>query len=197
MMNTLANISTVMKKNIILIIALIAIGIIGRIMPHPYNFTPIIAIALLSAHAIKSKWIAITVPLVSFWVSDLIINNFIYAGYYESFKIFTPGMTWIYGSIICISFFGKFFLNKLNLTRLGLSSILGSTIFFLISNFGVWMTSAMYTKSFLGLIQCYTLAIPFFGGSIIGDLVYSTVLFSSYSVVFSENLFAVKLNNQN
>ena len=57
---TLANISTVMKKNIILIIALIAIGIIGRIMPHPYNFTPIIAIALLSAHAIKSKWIAIS-----------------------------------------------------------------------------------------------------------------------------------------
>ena len=76
MKNTLANFSADMKKNLILIVALIAIGLIGRIIPHAYNFTPMTAIALLSAYAFKNKWIAIGLPLLSFWISDLIINNF-------------------------------------------------------------------------------------------------------------------------
>ena len=76
--NTLFNFFPDMKRNIIFIIALVAIGILGRVIPHPYNFTPMTAIALLSAHAFKNKWVAIGIPLISFWISDIIINNFIY-----------------------------------------------------------------------------------------------------------------------
>ena len=184
-----------MKRNIILIIALIAIGIIGRVIPHLYNFTPITAIALLSAHAFKNKWIALLLPLVSFWISDLIINNFVYAGYYDSFKIFTPGMFWIYGSVACISLMGRFSLKKINPKKIGLSSIAGSIIFFIITNFGVWVMSPMYAKSLIGLIQCYSLAVPFFGGTILGDLVYSSVLFYSYSLAFSKDLLTQKVKN--
>ena len=195
MKNTLANFSPDMKRNIILILALVAIGILGRIIPHPYNFTPMTAIALLSAHAFKNKWIAIGLPLLSFWVSDLIINNFIYAGYYESFRIFSPGLLWVYGSVACISIMGRLTLKKTNPTKIGLSSIAGSAIFFILTNFGVWAMSAMYAKSFAGLIQCYAFAVPFLGGTLLGDLVYSTVLFSSYSLAFSKNALLHKAQN--
>jgi len=186
-----------MKKNIIIIVALIAIGLIGRIIPHAYNFTPMTAIALLSAYAFKNKWIAIGLPLLSFWISDLIVNNFIYAGYYENFKIFSPSFLWVYGSILCISIMGRFTLNNANPKTIGLSSVTGSSIFFILTNFGVWATSAMYAKSFIGLIQCYTLAIPFFGGTLLGDLVYSTVLFSSYNLVVSKSTLLHKAQNIN
>ena len=74
-----------MSKKIILILSLLIIGIIGRVIPHPPNVTPIIAIALLASHAFKNKWIAILIPLTGMWISDLIINNYLYAGYYDKF----------------------------------------------------------------------------------------------------------------
>ena len=106
--NTLTNfISLVMKKNILLIVALIAIGILGRIIPHPPNFTPIIAIALLSSYAFKNKWMIIVIPLMSMWISDLVINNYLYAGYYDKFMFFSSGSLWIYGAILLTVLIGK------------------------------------------------------------------------------------------
>jgi len=184
--NTLTNfISLVMKKNILLIVVLIAIGILGRIIPHPPNFTPIIAIALLSSYAFKNKWMIIVIPLMSMWISDLVINNYLYAGYYDSLLIFSSGFLWVYGAIICIALLGTILIKKVKISNIALSSISGSLIFFFITNFGVWISGSMYPKSLFGLIECYTLALPFFGNALVGDLVYCTILFTSYSLVFS------------
>ncbi len=184
--NTLTNfISLVMKKNILLIVVLIAIGILGRIIPHPPNFTPIIAIALLSSYAFKNKWMIILIPLMSMWISDLVINNYLYAGYYDSLLIFSSGFLWVYGAIICIALLGTILIKKVKISNIALSSISGSLIFFFITNFGVWISGSMYPKSLFGLIECYTLALPFFGNALVGDLVYCTILFTSYSLVFS------------
>ena len=90
---------------------------------------------------------------------------------------------------------GRISLKKINPKKIGLSSIAGSVIFFVVTNFGVWIMSAMYAKSFAGLIQCYSLAIPFFGGTLLGDLVYSTVLFYSYSLAFSKDAILQKAKN--
>ena len=98
-----------MKKNILLIVALIVIGILGRIIPHPPNFTPIIAIALLASHVFKNKWIVILTPLMAMWISDLVINNYLYAGYYDSLLIFSSSFLWVYGPIICIALLGTVF----------------------------------------------------------------------------------------
>jgi hypothetical protein len=174
-----------MKKNILLIVALIAIGILGRIIPHPPNFTPIIAIALLSSYAFKNKWMIIVIPLMAMWISDLVINNYLYAGYYDSLLIFSSGFLWVYGAIICIALLGTILIKKVKISNIALSSISGSLIFFFITNFGVWISGSMYPKSLFGLIECYTLALPFFGNALVGDLVYCTILFTSYSLVFS------------
>ena len=177
--NTLTKfISLVMKKNILLIVALIVIGILGRIIPHPPNFTPIIAIALLASHVFKNKWIVILTPLMAMWISDLVINNYLYAGYYDSLLIFSSSFLWVYGPIICIALLGTVLIKKVKISNIALSSISGSLIFFLVTNFGVWISGTMFPKSLFGLIECYTFALPFFGNALVGDLVYCTILFT-------------------
>ena len=174
-----------MNKKIILILSLLMIGVVGRLVPHPPNVTPIIAIALLAAHAFKNKWIAILIPLTGMWISDLIINNYLYAGYYDKFVFFSNGSLWIYGAILLAVLIGKVLIRSIKLSTVFLSSFSASFFFFIITNFGVWLSNMMYPKSLLGLIECYTLAIPFFGNALIGDLIYSVALFTSYSLVFS------------
>ena len=194
--NTLTNfVSLVMKKNILLIVALIVIGILGRIIPHPPNFTPIIAIALLASHVFKNKWIVILTPLMAMWISDLVINNYLYAGYYDSLLIFSSSFLWVYGPIICIALLGTVLIKKVKISNIALSSISGSLIFFLVTNFGVWISGTMFPKSLFGLIECYTFALPFFGNALVGDLVYCTILFTSYSLAFSGDIVLHKGKN--
>jgi len=193
-----------MKKNIILIIALVAIGVLGRLIPHPPNFTPIIAIALLASHLFKNKWIIILPSLMAMWISDLIINNYLYGGYHDSLVIFSPSFLWVYAPIICIALLGTVLIKKVKISNIALSSISGSLIFFLVSNFGVWISGTisidgvltpMFSKSLSGLITCYTVALPYFGNQLVGDLLYSATLFSSYSFALSKKAMLKKVNN--
>ena len=95
-------------------------------------------------------------------------------------------MIWTYGAIVLVALMGSSFLNKISAGNVVLASLSGSTIFYLISNFGVWAFSPMYAKTLIGLVQCYSLALPFYSTSIIGDLVYSALLFGAYQLVFSK-----------
>ncbi len=174
-----------MNKKIILILSLLIIGVLGRLIPHPPNVTPIIAIALLASHAFKNKWVAMLIPLTGMWISDLLINNYLYAGYYDKFMFFSSGSLWVYGGILSAVLIGKVLIKHIKLSTVFLSSFSASFFFFIITNFGVWLSSMIYPKSLLGLVECYTLAVPFFGNALIGDLIYSVVLFTSYSLVFS------------
>ena len=98
-------------------------------------------------------------------------------------KIFSLGLLIFSNSLNAI----LVFLNKISSGKVVLASLSGSTIFYLISNFGVWAFSPMYAKTFTGLVQCYSLALPFYGTSLMGDLVYSAILFGAYQLVFSKN----------
>ena len=177
-----------MKKKLLLIILFIAVIFFGRVLPHPYNFTPLIAVTLLSSYAISNRVLALSVPLIGFWLSDLFMNNIIYAGYYSNFTIFNSGMIWTYGAIVLVGLMGSSFIEKISSGKVVLASLSGSTIFYIISNFGVWALSPMYAKSIAGLLQCYTLALPFYGTSLIGDLLYCSLLFGAYQLVFSKNI---------
>jgi len=176
------------KKKLLLIILFIAVIFFGRVLPHPYNFTPLIAVTLLSSYAISNRILALLVPLIGFWLSDLFMNNIIYAGYYSNFTIFNSGMIWTYGAIVLVGLMGSSFIKKISSGKVVLASLSGSTIFYIISNFGVWALSPMYAKSAASLIQCYSLALPFYGTSLIGDLLYSSLLFGAYQLVFSKNI---------
>ena len=158
------------------IISLILFACFSRIIPHMPNFTPIGAIALFGGAYLKNRYHAFLIPMISLWLSDLILNNFIFS-FYSEFTWFYPGFLWQYASFILIIVIGYLFLKKLNFKNIFITTIFSSLLFFIITNFGVWISGSMYTLDFQGLISCYIMALPFFKGTLLGFMCYSTLLF--------------------
>ena len=174
-----------LQTGIISIIILLAA--FTRIMPHPPNFSPMAAIGLFGAAHFAKKWQAFLIPLIGIWISDLVINNFVYSSHSSNFVWFYGGFYWQYISYVFIIFAGLFIFNKgISVTNTLGGMVSSSGIFFLFSNFGVWAGGAMYTKNFSGLITCYAAGIPFIHNTIISDALFTTVLFGTYYLLQTE-----------
>ena len=166
---------------------IILLAAFTRIMPHPPNFSPMAAIGLFGAAHFAKKWQAFFIPLLGIWLSDLVINNFIYISSDKNIVWFYNGFYWQYISYIIIIFIGLFIFNKgVSLSKTFGGIVASSGIFFLVSNFGVWAGSGMYPKNIAGLISCYIAGIPFMNNTIISDFLFTTVLFGSYYLLQSE-----------
>ena len=160
---------------------IILLAAFTRIMPHPPNFSPMAAIGLFGAAHFAKKWQAFFIPLIGIWVSDLVINNYVYNSSSSNFVWFYSGFYWQYISYILIIFTGLFIFNRgISLTKTVGGMISSSGIFFLVSNFGVWAGGTMYPKNFSGLITCYAAGVPFIHNTIISDVLFTTVLFGTY-----------------
>jgi hypothetical protein len=168
------------KNSIVLVSALILLAALSRMLPHPPNFTPIGAIALFgAAHFDRKAW-ALLVPFVAFWVSDLILNNVFLSAYYEGFVWLTDSFMWSVAAFALIALLGSRLLVSTKPLRLLASSLVASSVFFLVTNFGVWATGAMYAKDFSGLMTAYAMGVPFFWNTVAGDLFFVAVLFGVY-----------------
>ena len=174
------------------IILIILIASFSRLITHIPNFTPLGAIALFGGAYFKNKFHAFLIPISSLFISDLIINNLFLNTYFETFTWLYPGFLWQYSSFCIIILIGHFFLKKLSLKRIFLSTITSSLLFFIITNFGVWISGSLYPLNINGLIKCYVLAIPFFKGTLLGFLFYSSFLFGAFEIFKSR----LVLNNQ-
>ncbi len=157
------------SRFLILTIFIVAAALL-RLVPHPPNFSPIIAIALFGGAYFSHRGAAFIVPLLAMGIADLFLG-------------FHQVMPFIYGSFLLIVGIG-FYLksNKRVLPILG-GTIGASILFFLVSNFGVWLTGTMYPMTFSGLTACYTAAIPFFHNTLLSGLLYSGVLFGSFELL--------------
>ena len=159
------NLLNILKKEIFPI-SLIIILAFARLIPHPPNFTPIIAVAIISGYFFKNFNLSVLILLAAMLISDLFI------GFYEN-------IIFVYVSLILITFIFHKISSKINFKNLFIYSFAGSVIFFVISNFGVWalgspgLQDIAYEKSLSGLIQCYILAIPFFGNTFLSTLIFS------------------------
>jgi hypothetical protein len=150
-------------------IALIVFAALSRLMPHPPNFAPITALALFSGVHLRKQY-TFLVPLAALLLSDLFL------GFYS-------GMVWVYGSFMLIAILGIWLRSHRGLAQTVGATIFGSVLFFIVSNFGVWVASnGLYPHTATGLMECYTAAIPFFRNTIIGDGVYVTALFLLYEI---------------
>lgn len=134
----------------------------------------------MGAAYFSDKKLSFILPLLAMFLSDLLINNILYASYYQGFTLFTPGFAWVYGAIALIVIAGIFLLKKVTLPRVLVGSLSASVIFFVVSNFGVWLSDPDYPLNLGGLILCYEMAVPFFHNTVLGDLVYSGVLFGGF-----------------
>ena len=153
-----------MKKNNIIFIGLILLSGFIRLIPHPWNFTPLLAACIFSGSKIKPNRLAIFIPLFAIFLGDMII------GFYS-------GMVWVYaGYILTISI--SVYLGKSNsLSSKLLNVVFGSLIFFIISNFGVWISGLLYPLNFVGFSECYIEAIPFYKNTFFGTILYSWAFF--------------------
>ena len=165
-----------------LISVLIVLAALSRLIPHPPNIAPIAGMALFGAACYSKKHWAFLIPIASMWVSDLILNNVVYAQYFDKFVWFYSGSLFTYGAFALIVLLGTVALKKRNAGSLLFSALGASAIFFIVSNFGVWLSSPLYAKSWEGLVACYFAAIPFLQNTLLGDLGYTAVLFGLFEL---------------
>ena len=179
------------KNNFYFILGIILLASFSRLIPHYPNFTPVIAIAIFGGNFFNNRILAVSIPLVILWISDLIINNFVF-NYYESFIFFYPGFFWQYLPIICITLIGRYSIDKVSLLRLLGVSVSSSLIFYIVSNFGVFISSSIYTKDLSGLLLCYTAALPFFYGTLSSTVIYTFSLFGIKEYLTNKSIIFVR-----
>ena len=153
---------TLSKKEKVLF-SFVLIAALTRLVPHPPNFAPITAMSLFAGAYFTRKQLAFIVPLLAMLISDLFL------GFY-TISIF------VYLSFAVITWMGQ---QKNRVTPKLV--LLGSVLFFLISNLGVWLL--YYPKTIDGFVTCFALAIPFFATSLLGDIFYSMILVFGFSAI--------------
>lgn len=146
---------------------LIVLAAASRLLPHLPNFTPIIAIALFGGAYFKNKSAAFLVPFLAMLASDLFL------GFHDT-------MIFVYGGFAIAVGIGMLLKNRVSIMSVGLSALSGAILFYLITNFGVWLMTGMYPMTASGLLTSYIAGVPFFQYSILGDLFYSAVLFGIF-----------------
>lgn len=162
--------------NIITAVLLILFAAFSRLLPHPQNFAPVAAAAIFAGLFMNKKY-AIIIPIAATVLSD------IFLGFY-------PYVLWVYGTYAVIAVLGLIMQSKVHsssgLKKAGniySTTIAASIIFFIVTNFGVWLSGLYYQMSFAGLMESYAAAIPFFRTSLLADVVYITLMTGVYMLV--------------
>ena len=160
-----------MNVRILTLISAILAAATLRLLPHPPNFTPIGAMALFSgAYLGRRGAIALVAPLSALLLSDLVL------GFYH-------GMATVYFSTALVVLIGWLALQQKSPLRIGGAAIASSILFFVLTNFGMWVSSGFYPQTWAGLQACYIAAIPFFQNSVAGDLFFSAILFGGFALI--------------
>ena len=149
-------------KNYFLPICLILVLSFSRLIPHPWNFTPILAVGIFSGFYFKNFILSLFIVVLSMFIGDLFLG-------FHSTMFFT------YISLAVAVVIGLF-IKHFKFTEILFSGLASSVCFFIITNFGAWLTLEMYEKNFTGLLQSYVLAIPFFHNTLISTFLYLTVI---------------------
>lgn len=154
-----------LKETLVLTVPVLLV-VLSRLLPHPDNFTPVAALAIFSAAAFSRSWHGIIITFVAMFVSDIFI------GFHDTLWI-------VYLSLGFNLVFGYMLKKKISFLRVAGFTLAGSLQFFITTNFVVWATSGMYAHTAAGLVQCYTMALPFLRNSVVSDLLFSGLLFGS------------------
>ena len=160
---------TANHSRLLALLGAIVVAAALRLVPHPPNFTPIGAMALFSGAYLGRRALAFVAPIAALLLSDLVL------GFYH-------GMATVYFSVAVIVMIGIAGLARVSALRVGGAAVASSVLFFVITNFGMWLFSGFYPRTWLGLEACYVAAIPFFQNTLAGDLFYATLLFGGFRV---------------
>lgn len=163
------------KENLLyrLLLALVIIVIAAalRIAPHPWNFTPVGAMALFSGAVIKDRRLAFAFPLLALFAGDLFVN------------LYMPGlMLLVYASFSVSVLIGRFLQGRRTVLRISAGTLLGSVQFFFVTNFAAWWLLNAYPKTAAGLASCYAAGLPLFWNTLAGDAFYAALFFAAFAL---------------
>jgi len=154
--------------------ALVAIAAALRVVAHPWNFTPVGAMALFAGAVFRERWMKFAIPMLALFAGDIFIG-------------FHKLMPAVYLSFLISVAIGMWIGEERKLARLTCGTFLGALQFFLVTNFAIWAAFTTYPKSALGLLACYAAGLPLFWYTLAGDAFYVVLLFGGY--VAAEHLF--------
>jgi hypothetical protein len=149
------------------IFGVILFGAVMRLIPHWPNFTPIAAMALFGGANFRKKHLAFIIPLAAMLISDLILG-------------LHQWMVAVYVSFALVVGIGMLLKDRLKIGSILLATVGSSILFFIITNFAIWIGSPFYTQNLAGLMTCYVAGLPFLNNGILGDLFFSTVFFGGF-----------------
>lgn len=163
------------KENLLyrslLALAIIIIAAALRIAPHPWNFTPVGAMALFSGAIVKDRRLAFAFPLLALLAGDLFV------GFYK-----LGVMLLVYVSFSASVLIGRFLQGRRTVLRISAGTLLGSAQFFLITNFAAWWFLNSYPKTARGLAACYAAGLPLFWNTLAGDAFYAALFFGVFAL---------------
>ena len=141
-----------------------------RYLPHPPNVSPIAAMALFGGATFSNRRDAFLLPFLALFVGDLFIG-------------FHVTMAYVYGAFGLTVLMGFALRGRMRTTSIAVAVLGSSLMFFLLTNFGAWATSAMYPKTASGLMQAYVEGIPFFQNTLLGNAAFALLLFGAYELL--------------
>src|SRR5260370_4500640 len=153
----------------LLAFALIVLAAALRIAPHPWNFTPVGAMALFSGAVLKDRRLAFIFPLVALFAGDVFI------GFHKLIPI-------VYASFLVNVAIGLWLRDRRTIARISLATVLGAIQFFIVTNFAAWPFLGGFPHTASRLRACYFAGVPFFWNTLAGDALYSALLFGSFAL---------------
>jgi hypothetical protein len=151
-------------------IGMVVLGACARLLPHPWNFTPLMAIALFAGSHARKAGTAVLATLLALALSDAVM------GFYS-------GFWYVYAAALIPVLLGRLIHNHQSAGAVAAAAIASSWSFFLITNFMVWATGQLYARSMAGLSACYLAGIPFYRNQVLGDAVYTVAIFGGYALI--------------
>jgi Family of unknown function (DUF6580) len=146
-----------------------------RLLPHAWNLTPLSAMFLFSGATFPRKRESLLVPFAALLLSDAAVMYILYGGRYGwNSSLYT------WTGFLLIGVIGWSLRGRISAGRVAGASLAGSVLFFVVTNFGVWMGGAMYPATLSGLASCYVAALPFFRNAVLGDLAYAALFFGCW-----------------
>jgi hypothetical protein len=160
---------------LLLALFLVVLGTVLRVIPHPWNLTPVGAVALFSGATFDRRRWSFLLPLTTLFLGDVALELTTGHGFHSLMPV-------VYGTFAMIVVFGLLLRDRRDSSRaVGSGAVASATLFFVTTNFAVWASGMTYPMTWAGLVQCYVAGIPYYGTMLAGDLLYSALLFGTFA----------------
>ncbi len=143
---------------------------LSRLLPHAPNFTALTAVSLFAGSMWGFSLATFLVPLLAMFLTDMVFGSH-------------PTTLYVYGSVFLISFLGALALKQRKAGRIIATTFVSSALFYLVTNFGVWMEAGLYPPTASGLAESYLMGLPFLRNQILGDLTFTVAIFAGYELL--------------